>query len=180
MNDTAVAKRLGHVFRKKGGEGKYLMLYENLDSSIKDILKNAYQLEPKELPIIGMVRNSIVMLVTTRNVFYKDSAKTCCLPLRLIDSIAMDLGVYERTLQHGNKMQMDELLIELTDGQLHKITFEAGRPLFGVWNALRVAAFQLKKAGILTRPLNVVTLAVTLLCLSHAKERCSKPITFPA
>lgn len=145
MNDSHIAHRIRHVFRKNGRAGQFLMECETLDPPVMQSIREAFPIAPNELPVIGMVRSEIVMLLTTRHLFYRDSARVLQLPLSSIIGIVPDLTLDIMAPRDFSQRQVDKVTVELDGGQKHNLELEAGPPFAAVLSALRAAVFDAGK-----------------------------------
>jgi len=127
---------LSSIFRRKGGNGLYTGLFENLDPSQRSILLSAVALKNGELPIIGSVKDltNWLLITTERLVWSAQKGRNELVLGQIRDAVAdfqaLDLGP-------ETKAKMQELCLIAMNGIKYRIQLEPGRPLFGTWSVLK-------------------------------------------
>jgi len=129
-------KRLSRIFTRKGEDGHYTRLFENLESAQRRTLLSNARLSEGELPIIGSLESSQRwLLLTTQRIIWNLGERTQSLPLRAIRDVVSD---FRKLVNTGRKKdQMRELQILTMGGEHYTIELEPGAPLIGTWNALK-------------------------------------------
>jgi len=129
-------KRLSRIFTRKGEDGQYTRLFENLESAQRETLLGNVRLSEGELPIIGSLESSQRwLLLTTQQIIWNLGERTQSLPLHAIRDVVSD---FRKLVNTGRKKhQMSELQILTMDGEQYTIELEPGAPLIGTWNALK-------------------------------------------
>lgn len=127
---------LSSVFRRRGRDGLYTRLFDDLDIHQQNLLRQQLQLDYEEVPIIGSVESQDKwLLITTRRIVWRSGDKTQSLQVEAVRDVVAD---FRRLVATGRtKEQMKELQILATNGEQYTIEVEAGAPLMGVWNALK-------------------------------------------
>ncbi|TWT14054.1 hypothetical protein [Reyranella sp. CPCC 100927] len=139
MTSTA-ARHLKHsltsIFRRKGGDGAYTRLFDNLEPSQQGVLLSAISLRPSELPVIGSLQTSNDWLVlTTERLVWCLGGNRLELAVEMIGDATVDLASLQR--RGIGKMEMRELHVMTTTDERHVVELEAGAPFFGAWNVLK-------------------------------------------
>ena len=131
--DEKLKDTLSAVFRRKGRDGRYTRLFENLDILQKDALMKEVRLEEGELPVIGSIGDGeIWFILTTRRIVWDRKNQKQSISNDEIRSAMPDLNEFGR-----NKHHLRELQITTERNNQHTIEVEEGVPFYGVWNALR-------------------------------------------
>lgn len=127
---------LSSIFNRKGHDGRYTRLFENLGSPHKDILLSKVQLSDGELPVIGSVENENQwVIITTERIVWQSGDKDQSLPVQDVHDVIAD---FRKLVATGRrKDQMRELQILSKNGEQYMLGLEEGAPLMGVWNALK-------------------------------------------
>jgi hypothetical protein len=137
MNEAQRVKgRLGRIFKRKGRDGRYTRLFENLNPLQREALLKETPPDPEELPVIGSAEGQEKwMLITTKRIVWRLNSKTQSLPLEAIWDVVAD---FPKLVTTGlKKDEMKELQILTADGRRYSFEVEKGAPLSGVWNALK-------------------------------------------
>jgi hypothetical protein len=131
LKDTWVS-----IFRRKGGDGTYTRLFDNLDPSQRSILLAELKLHESELAVIGSVQDSSNWLVlTTERLAWSIGGERREVAANAIRDATADLKQLQRS-EH-TKLGMRRLqVVTMGDGE-HSIELEPGRPLSGTWNVLK-------------------------------------------
>lgn len=127
---------LSAVFKRKGCDGRYTRLFENLDSPQKEALLKQVHLAETELPVIGSAeREDQWLLLTTARIIWRSGDKTESLNVKDIRDTVADLRKLVATGRRKDKMR--ELQVLTMNGEQRIIELEEGAPLMGVWNVLK-------------------------------------------
>ena len=122
------------IFRRRGRDGAYTRLFDNLDPSQRDTLVAALKLRESELPVIGSVKNSDNwLLLTTERLAWSIDGKCQELAAGAVHGAVIDFG---RLHAYGSKLKMYELQVVTMGNRKYSIELEPGEPLSGVWNIL--------------------------------------------
>jgi hypothetical protein len=123
------------IFKRKGGDGRYLRLFENLEPSQKSLLLKQVPLTAGELPVIGSAKNQgNWLIITTKKIVWHLNGKTQTLPVQDVWHVKADLPKMVAT--GVRKHQLRELQMETVGHERRTIEVEEGAPLMGVWNVL--------------------------------------------
>ena len=123
------------IFRRKGANGRYTRLFQDLDASQRALMMNQVQLNADELPVIGSAESSETWLVlTTQRIVWRLKGQNHTLSIHDVWHVKADLPKMVATGTRKN--QLRELQIETLNHDFYPIEVEEGAPLFGVWNAL--------------------------------------------
>jgi hypothetical protein len=123
------------IFRRRGGDGTYTRLFDNLDASQRTALFSMFKLRESELPVIGSVQDSDSWLVfTNERLVWSCGGQRQEVPADTVRDVTPDL----QHLQHGRaKLEMRHLQVVTMGGDEYRIEVEPGAPLSGVWNVLK-------------------------------------------
>jgi hypothetical protein len=141
MKDTLLA-----IFRRRGGDGEYLRVFERLGLRDQEFLTQQAGCSGGEIPILGtaQVQNEWLLLTTERLIWTDtDGQKQIC--LQNIENVMVDLkriGMLHSTMDKNR-----ELEIVLIDGRAYKLITEAGPPFSGLWNILAFIARRNRSQG---------------------------------
>lgn len=126
---------LSAIFERKGRDGRYTRLFENLEPSQQEALLKEVSLNAGELPVIGSVESQGTWLVvTTERIVWRLRSQTRTVFVHDVWHVRADLP---RMVATGvRKDQLRELEIETVGHEHCTIEVEEGAPLMGVWNAL--------------------------------------------
>lgn len=127
---------LSAIFKRKGRDGCYTRLFENLDAQQQEALLKQVHLDEKELPVIGGAETADKwFLLTTTRITWRSGDKTESLNVKDIRDAVAD---FRKLVAMGRrKDKMRELQILTMNGEQHTVELEEGAPLMGVWNALK-------------------------------------------
>jgi len=145
LKDTWVS-----IFRRKGGDGAYTRLFDNLDQPRRSVLLAKLKLHRSELPVIGSIQDSGNWLVlTTERLVWSIGGERRELAADVIRDATADLKQLQRS--ERSKLEMRQLQVAtIRDGE-YSIELEAGAPLSGIWNVLKNLGARnrsaIKKAG---------------------------------
>jgi hypothetical protein len=135
------------IFKRKGKDGSYTRLFENLEPSQREVLLKEISLHDGELPVIGSAKGQDSwLIVTTNRIVWRYEGKRQTLSVHDIRHVQAD---FQKMIAAGIMMpQLRELQIETVGRELLTIEVEEGSPLIGVWNALlNVCARNRKSVG---------------------------------
>lgn len=127
---------LSSIFRRKGGNGNYTRLFDDLAPYQKELLLNKVRLNCGELPIVGSAESNETwfFLTSERIVWRVEGTNVQSLPIQDVWHASADF--HEMVAKGIRKHQLRELLIETVDHEQRLAQLEQGPPLFGTWNAL--------------------------------------------
>lgn len=136
MDDlNALKKRLAHIFLKKGGEGNYTKLFENLLPFQREVIAQKSEIQISEAPIVGGYKDDKEwILLTTKKLVWQCGTSSFVLPLSEIINADVD---FDKMI--ANRLTMNDVReIEIEADSFNKIVLkmEAGYPLSGMWNIL--------------------------------------------
>jgi hypothetical protein len=127
---------LSAIFKRKGRDGRYTRLFENLDSQQREALLKQVPLTETELPVIGSAEaEDKWLLLTTARIVWRSGDKTETLDVKEIRDAVADLRKLVATGRRKDKMR--ELQVLTTNGEQRFVELEEGAPLMGVWNVLK-------------------------------------------
>jgi hypothetical protein len=123
------------IFKRKGQNGHYTRLFENLDPPQRESLLKEVSLHAGELPVVGSAESpDIWLIVTTDRIVWRLKGKTQTLSVNDVWHVKAD---FPKMLVAGvRKHQLRELQIETVAHEQRTIEVEEGAPLMGVWNVL--------------------------------------------
>ena len=127
---------LSSIFRRRGANGTYTRLFDNLDVLQKERLLSTIELRDDELSVIGSMPNAdnCALLTTRRLVWYFEGARRCVLMEDIRDVVA---DFNKHNYGSDTKQKLNELIVVTMDRGKQLITLELGAPLFGTWNVLK-------------------------------------------
>jgi hypothetical protein len=137
MNEQENLKStLSAIFNRKGRDGRYTRLFENMEASQKLDLLKEINLDNDELPVIGSIENQFKwLLITTKRIQWQNGTEVQTLDVKLIRDAVVD---FHKSMALGcKKDQMQELIIKTINGMQYSIKVDEGAPFIGVWNALK-------------------------------------------
>ena len=127
---------LSSIFKRKGGNGRYTRLFDDLETTQKDFLLKEVSLSNGELPVIGSVESAGKwLLLTTDKIKWCLEGKVNVVVVTDIRDATADIGALNAT--NNSKLQLQRLQLITMAGPSYSIELENGAPLSGVWNALR-------------------------------------------
>ena len=137
MNEAEKLKStLSSIFRRKGANGQFTRLFEDLEPLQKEALLKKTPLHAGELPIIGSAESQETwLIVTTDRIVWRLKGKTQTLSVRDVRHVKADL--HKMVARGINMQRLRELQIETIGNAECTIEAEEGAPLIGVWNALK-------------------------------------------
>lgn len=136
MNDGEARKKiLEAVFRRRGRNGVYTRLFDDMTVDQQRALREYAELSNDELPIAGSVESPDQWLIlTTRRLVWSQGESVRVIEVsKIIDTVA-DFRELQR-LGRG-KAEMQELQVKTKAG-MHAIAVEPGAPLSGMWSVLK-------------------------------------------
>jgi len=126
---------LAAIFQRKGHDGRYTRIFENLEPSQQDVLLRMVLLNSGELPVIGSFESEGNWLViTTERIVWRSQGKIQNLSIHDIWHVKADL--LKMVATGIRKHELHELQVETVSHENQTIELEEGAPLIGVWNAL--------------------------------------------
>lgn len=147
MNEgEKLKKRMAHIFVKKGGEGEYTKLFENVSFYNKELLLNDFLLRETELPVIlGFEIPAEWILLTTERIIWRYKGQISSVENSQIESVENYIELQRRVIF---LKRPDE--IEITTKSKEKIIIhtEKGFPLYGIWNVLTYLAWRNRKSEV--------------------------------
>jgi hypothetical protein len=124
------------IFLRKGGDGTYTRLFDNLDSAQQSTLLAEFKLHESELPVIGSFRDSSNWLVlTTERLAWSIEGKREEIAASAIRDATADLRKIQRS-EHSKQSMHQLQVVTMRDGE-YSIELEPGEPLSGTWNVLK-------------------------------------------
>jgi hypothetical protein len=131
LKDTWVS-----IFRRKGADGAYTRLFDNLDPSQRSALLSELKLRKSELPVIGSVQDSDNWLVlTTERLVWSIGGRRREVDAKVIRDARADFKKLQR--RGHSKLEMRELQVVTMGKGEYTIELEPGAPLSGTWNILK-------------------------------------------
>ncbi len=126
---------LAAIFRRKGHDGRYTRLFENLEPAQQEALLKEVSLHEGELPVIASAESHDRWLIlTTQRIICRMDGKTQTLSVQDVWHVKAD---FHKMVATGvSKRQLRELQIETVSHEQRTIEVEEGAPLMGIWNAL--------------------------------------------
>lgn len=124
------------IFRRKGGDGTYTRLFENLDAMQQNALLRQIDLREWEFPVVGSFQNPDNWLIlTTERLVWSIAADPHEINVHVVRDAVADFD----QLQYSgrSKLELRELKVLTIDGGERRIELESGPPLSGVWNILK-------------------------------------------
>ena len=136
MSAESIKNRLVKTFLRKGHDGLYTRVFENLDQSQRDFLLEVVPLQEGDRPVIGSLQRADKwLLITTQKVVWRSGEETRSIPTSEILQVSADFNSLFQS--GGTKLQLKELQIETVNRESHTVEVEEGSPLIGVWNVLK-------------------------------------------
>jgi hypothetical protein len=124
------------IFRRKGGDGVYIRLFDNLDPSQRGTLLAELRQHESELPVIGGVQDSSNWLIlTTERLAWSIDGDRREVAANAIRDATADLKQLQRS-EHS-KLGMRRLQVMTMGDAEYSIELEPGGPLSGIWNVLK-------------------------------------------
>lgn len=146
MNPESLKDLWTSVFRRKGQDGVYTRLFENLSSSQRKNLHAAQTLKSEELPVIASIEDADNwLLLTTDRLLWSIAGQRRELPVTAISDAKADLNKMQRT--QITMLELEEIEIKTVSGELLTIVVEPGEPLSGIWAVLKNIGNRNRKAS---------------------------------
>ena len=132
---VATKERISQIFLRKGGEGVYTRLFENLPVSQQEMLMQKVPLEEDEVPLIGGYKNQqeYILLTSIRIAWQCEEAYANLLVTEVVDAM---VDFDEMVVRGLNMSTVKEIQIKTKVSGNLILKMEAGAPLVGVWNVL--------------------------------------------
>lgn len=144
MNEAEkLKKRMSHIFTKKGREGEYTKLFENVSIYNKELLFNDVSLRENELPVIlGFEIPAEWILLTTERIIWRYKGQIRSVENAHIDNVENYIEMQRRAIFHKKP---DEIEILVKSDQKIIIHTEEGSSKFGIWSVLNYLVSRNKK-----------------------------------
>jgi hypothetical protein len=133
------------IFKRKGGDGVYTRLFDEIDSARRAKLLSLARLPDDEIPVVASFAdtNSWLLLTTERLIWSSTGARQE-LALTIVREVRPDFEALRRS--KIPKTDMKDLQIRTFQNEELIIELEPGAPLFGVWNILNNVAHRNRNA----------------------------------
>ena len=126
-SDETVKATWSSVFRRKGGSGAYLRLWDEQGDATRDAALMGVVLELGELPVLcASGGKGSRFVLTTRHLICGDRK----VPISSV------IGVRPPDLSTTRKRDLNELAVETSGGEHVTVESEPGGPYSGLWNVL--------------------------------------------
>src|SRR5262245_46665384 len=131
--------RLVRHFHNRGSAGAHLRPFSQHEPSVQAFLQAAVVLGEDEIPVIACFHNvhEWSMLTTKRLIVHDSDVEKAMQWLEIVDSTP---HIRPETGQPLTKNQLDELDVTTSTGSTIRVKLEAGAPLSGFWNLLKLIA----------------------------------------
>lgn len=140
MTKESRSKSLKSIFERKGGIGRYTLIFNQMQGMQQQVILQKVSLTHQEVPVIGSFRSANDwLLITTDRVIWCERED-----LKSIPSSAI-LSVSPSQFGEVNKQKMCRLLIRTLDFGDVTLDIEEGPPFFGIWNVLKNFATRNKR-----------------------------------
>ena len=124
------------IYRRKGGKGVTLRLFDDLGSAERHLLLEKAALGIDDIPVIGLfIDEDNWLLLSTEYLLWCTSGKTHRVCTSCIADANVDLG--ELRMSKLSMADCATLQVITKSGKHYRIEVEAGRPLSGLWNVLK-------------------------------------------
>ncbi len=136
MRTIASRRSIGSVFRRKGGEGRLTMFYENLPAFEQRSLENKVRFSEGEKPVVAYFESEgSWCLLTNYRLVWQDLVSQHEVGIMELRRVTHDMHV---SVQRGelDRSLWRDLNIETTDGRRLTLQVEPGKPFIGLWGAL--------------------------------------------
>jgi hypothetical protein len=126
---------LSSIFSRKGANGRYTRIFDDLEATQQRFLLDKVQLNPDELAIIGSAEGSETwFLLTTQRIVWRLRGRDEMLALHEVLHAKAD---FPKMANAGiQKSELRELQIETATRASVSLEVEEGAPLSGLWNVL--------------------------------------------
>jgi len=123
------------IFRRKGGNGVYTRLFDDMSREQQDALLGAVRLQETEVPVIGSFRGPDRWLIlTSQRLVWSARGQRFELDVQTIRDATADL---RHLANSQSKLEMESLQVATLSGAEYAIELESGPPLSGTWNVLK-------------------------------------------
>jgi hypothetical protein len=133
-------------FAKSGGNGLFTRPFSDAQPNVVAEIHNQVAMMAGESPILLSYREESqwVLLTSERFLWRKHDSKKE-LAHRQIADATISPAILKKA---GSELSIEDLDILTVAGEKHSVTIEAGPPLFGFWNALKmIASLHIEKAS---------------------------------
>lgn len=132
------AEKIGWRFRRSGEDGESTRVFGAFPAEVQARLTDLADVGATEVPAVATFRNDTEwMLVTSDRVIWPEDGGVASMSLTEVK----DATVIPRDLlAAGGKGKVEKVTVVTGDNQQVPIRVEAGRPLSGVWNAMKMVA----------------------------------------
>ncbi len=137
MRMTASDISIASVFRRKGGEGRMIRLYQNLGRHEQDLLSREVRFGGGEIPVVAYYESDAVWcLLTTERLVRRSQSDSYEVAIMELGRVTHDM---HRSVQRGelDRRLWRDLNIATTDGRLLKLELEPGAGFLGFWSVLQ-------------------------------------------
>jgi hypothetical protein len=133
------------IFQRKGGDGVYTRLVDNMDAGQRSTLLTAIKLRTTELPVIGSLRGpNNWLILTTERLVWTVAGDRHEIDVQAVRDASMDLKQLENS---QSKLEARTLRVATLEGDEYTIEVEPGQPLSGTWNVLKNLGTRNRHAG---------------------------------
>ncbi|MBL0317860.1 MAG: hypothetical protein IPP74_00905 [Alphaproteobacteria bacterium] len=133
------------IFRRKGGNGIYTKIYDELDLLAKELLqKQVQETDDEKLVIAGIINSSEWQLITTKKIIWGTHGVIKSINFEELIDALVDLP----KLMKDNVRLVDntELVVITKDGQRTILKLEAGKSFSGIWNIIKFIGLRNRRA----------------------------------
>lgn len=132
------AEKIAWRFRRSGEDGEATRVFDAFPPDVQTRLIDLADLREGEMPAVATYRSDTEwMLVTSDRVIWPDDGVLGSMSLTEVE----DATVLTRDLlAAGSKGKVEKVTVVTVDGRQVPVRVEAGRPLSGVWNAMKMVA----------------------------------------
>jgi hypothetical protein len=136
MRTVASRRSISSIFCRKGGEGHFTMLFENLPVPARRSLETKVGFSDGEKPVVAFFESDDSWcLLTNHRVVWHDLASQYEVGIMELRRVSHDMHVSVQRDELDRSLWRD-LNIETTDGRKLSLQMEPGRPFIGLWSAL--------------------------------------------
>lgn len=136
MRTIASEQSICSIFRRKGGEGRLTMLYENLPDFERRALERKVALSVGEIPTLACFESDgCWCLLTNHRFVWQDMGRYHEVGIMQLRRVTHDMHISVQRGQLDRSLWRD-LNIETTDGRRLTIQVEPGKPFLGLWSVL--------------------------------------------
>jgi|SRR5690606_2336510 len=132
------ADRLAFRFRRSGLDGTFLREFRNLDEKDQARLAALAELSSDEVPAIGCYfdEHSWIVVSSDRLIWSEGGQMKHLALAEITDATILPASLAAA----GTKDRVTELVVRATGNRSFAVRVEAGKPLSGIWNALKMVA----------------------------------------